>query len=251
MKRSFLILFSLLISVALLSQNYPQGTFNGGSRDAGVTCPVNSIFGQEPFTTDYWATPISDVFDPFDGLWVAHYENFSGLQGEICKVIFWGLPWQRISGTWFPCTENPMTFRISFFDGVGYPGNLVYTFDAPITGAATGVILLESGGQTGELLYYETELPQELVLSSGYISIQGISLQTPDDCGFGWMTSPTGDGFRIFETPQNTFYSSSDNLSLCLGTMCNMSTIPVANWALYLGLGFIVIFTVLRFRAIR
>lgn len=254
MKKISLSIFALFFTTAFLAAqvvDHPEGIIYGGGRDVVLTCPPNSIFGQYPYTSGSWSTPISDVYHPTTGIFSAYYENFSQVNGEICKIDFWGLPWQNIGATWYPCTENPMTFRIKFFDGAGYPGNLVYTFDTQIIGASTGVVLLEAGGQTGELLYYETDLPLPLNLSSGYVSIQGISVQTTADCAFGWMNSPVGDLFGIYETPEGTFYSNQYNLSLCLGANCNTASIPLSNWALFIGIGLIVFFTVLRFRSAR
>ena len=136
------------------------------------------------------------VSNPFNGEYFARYDNFTITEGSICYLKFWGMPWMW-DEFWYGCDENPMTFRIRFFEDIGLDiGNLVLSFDVELTGTPTGVFYFETGDdQYVELLEYKVNLPQKVNLKNGWVSVMGISVKSPQDCGFGWMGSPSGDAY--------------------------------------------------------
>jgi hypothetical protein len=243
--------FSLIAFFATAQVNNPYGPGNANASRDFETCPQSSLFGQTPMPpTGGWTSPISDLINPTDGLYANYYENFSGVTGEICSLSFWGFPWQRTS-IWFPCNENPMTFRIRIYqNNSGNLGNLVVDFNADILGQGTGLTYVEAGGEIGELLYYFVQLPEPINLNSGWVSVQGISYKTPVNCAFGWMNSFQGDNLSFYESPAGSLYTVSYNFSLCLGTACETEQIPVSTWALILGGALIALFVFVRYRRI-
>ncbi|GAF88202.1 unnamed protein product, partial [marine sediment metagenome] len=75
-------------------------------------CPPDTLFGQPVHGPgDPWTAINSDA-----GSGYLVYENFWGVNGDICDIHFWGLDlyWDIDLG-WVECDEDPMTFEIKFY----------------------------------------------------------------------------------------------------------------------------------------
>jgi hypothetical protein len=241
------LLFSLFLITGMAQQQvtnmitYKQGPDHQQNGPAGVgeACPVNSIFSQPPsIPTDLWAASTSDSFFPY-----LVYENFTGVTDLIGTVHFWGLN-LLYDGGWYDCTgEDPMTFEIKFYqDNANFPGNVVYSETIQISRIITG---LSYAGYP--LYHYKAVLSNAVSLAGGWISIQGVSNGTPQNCVFLWMSSEIGDSFAYQFSPPN-MNPLTDDLSLCFEA--GTERVPLAPWALILGAVLIAGTIFMRYRRI-
>ena len=177
----------------------------GGSRQ-DMECPADALFDQPPhWPAESWSAATSDVNPGY-----LVYENYSGVNGPICDIHFWGLNAYQPGTGWVPCDENPMTFEIKFYtDAAGTPGAEVCSYTLSIPGMPTGQ--LYSGF---ELYEYSADLDPCCVLDSGWVSIQGIN--SDPNCWFLWMSSSVGDGDSLQDDGTGTLVSTGYDRALCL-----------------------------------
>jgi hypothetical protein len=118
-----------------------------------------------------------------------------------------------------------MTFEIKFYqDNGGAPGTVVYSDVLQITGLYTDD---DFAGYPS--YYFVATLSNPVNLGSGWMSIQGISVSSPEDCWFLWQNSLVGDLNAI----QNTTLLN-DNLAFCFEPGGEAPVVPLAPWALIL-----------------
>jgi len=176
----------------------------------GPNCPPDTLFGQPAHGPGdpYWTAITSDANT--SGSYLV-YENFWDVDAPICDIHFWGLSLYNDGVSWYECDEDPMTFEIKFYqnDPCGDPGTEVCSYTIPITRTATG---LQYAGV--DLWEYSADLEPCCGLTDGWVSIQGVSIASPD-CWFLWMDSGTGDGLSYQWQDPNLVLRVED-LSLCL-----------------------------------
>jgi hypothetical protein len=110
------------------------------------------------------------------------YENFSGLEDPIDRVVWWG------GGTagGNDCARGG-PFELAFYqDNGGQPGALVTAAEVTASVSATGETT-----SLGSLNRYEAVLASPVTLASGWISIQGLDFV---DCYFYWANGTGGNG---------------------------------------------------------
>ncbi len=138
----------------------------------------DSLFSQ---SVNNWGTYGGTTCDLDSGYGFA-YDNFSGVQGDICGVRWVSEP--KSQEGW-ECYEDPMTFIIEFReDNGGIPGDIVCSYTVTASGRWFGIyydIWAE----------YEVEFDTCCTLESGWISIQGTG---GPDCFFGWIQAEDGQG---------------------------------------------------------
>jgi hypothetical protein len=135
-----------------------------------------------------------------------------------------------------------MTFDIKFYqDNAGNPGTEVASFTKTISRIATGETI------AGYDIYnYHTELGSAVSLSEGWVSIEGVSTGAPSDCWFLWLETSNGT-VNAKQFDGTTLNILGHPLSLCLGKYIPPS-IPLAPWAIILGIGLIGGFLIIRNR---
>ena len=185
-------------------------TFAESSGDkVDPTCPPGSLFDQPPTpATGGWTAGASDKRTGSGYSELLRYENFSG-GGEICDIHFWGL---SLSYPWAACNEDPMTFEIIFYnDDAGAPGTVAC---GPYTLAISRTDTGESWA--GFPLYeYSAVLDPCCNMAAGWVSIQGVSVGSPD-CWFLWAShGETGDGMSLLDD-DGVVTTEVFDLSLCL-----------------------------------
>ncbi len=202
-----------------------------------MACPEGSQFSQVPHEpADAWSAHTSDLhLGPY-----TVYENFSGLAAPVTAVHFWGLT-LFFDGGWSVCdTEDPMEFEICFYqDNAGEPGSPVSCETVTVPRQSTGLSFIGF-----PLYYFRAELSGAVNLAGGWISIRGTSLGSPD-CAFSWMSSGTGDG-KSFQLAGGALAPLSYDKSICLES--GEVKVPLANWAVYLGMALALGFLLLLFR---
>jgi len=149
-------------------------------------CPENSLFAQPPTPPDGdWSFFTSDILYSY-----LVYDNFWEITEPICDIHWWGLTLEYDEG-WYLCdAEDFMTFAITFYttNPNGGPGDPACTYTVRVQRQPTG--LLYAGYYP--MYYWSTTLDPCCTLTSGWVSIQGVSGASPD-CMFLWVNSPVGD----------------------------------------------------------
>ena len=175
-----------------------------------LPCPAKTIYGQSPHSpNDGWTAGVSDLRTGSGLGTLLRYDNFSGVNGPIMDLHWWGL---SLAYPWAACDEDPMTFLIHFYqDAAGMPGTVVSTYTVTVNRMTTDSLY------AGFPLYeWGTTLVPAVNLSNGWVSIQGTSVGTPVDCWFLWMSSAFGDGTSLLEDDTGLITTELFDLSLCL-----------------------------------
>ncbi|MFH1747343.1 MAG: GEVED domain-containing protein [Planctomycetota bacterium] len=148
-------------------------------------CPDGSLFSKRPYLPDEsWTLGVSDPGFPY-----VRVDNYSGVQGVICDVHWWG---GELTSGLGNCTQVENLFLIEFYaDSGGTPdiaGGPVCTYTVSPTRVDTGLRY----HTTYQVILYEysaTLLPC-CTLTDGWISITGAGDAA---CRFWWVSTPDGD----------------------------------------------------------
>jgi hypothetical protein len=174
-------------------------------------CPPASFFSQEPELDD-WAFATSDSNDVFEYL---RYESFAAAYGTIEEIYFWGVDGYHDGSSWSECDEEPMDFNIAIYaDAGGVPGMPVHSGVYSITPEVT---TWETDGWT--VKEYHVTLTTSVSLWSGWISIQSVSVGSPQNCYFLWAASPVGtadDASLCYYADGDSISAYDRDLSICL-----------------------------------
>ena len=171
-------------------------------------CPPWSQVSQVPPPPPFFDAATSDAAAQF-----LVFDDF-GVAREICGITFWGFT-VPAGGAPLECTEEPMSFRITFNqDAGGVPGAVVWSDTLDLERTPTGVFYTVFGN-TIELLQYSTELLPCCFAPAGWVSVEGTSVGSEGDCWFMWMSSEAGNGHAWQEYPSGSFYQLSDR-AFCL-----------------------------------
>jgi hypothetical protein len=199
-----------LTSVYTPGENSTIGPGNGqaleedGNRADLMVCPDGSMFSIPPVgsTTGYTSTAIYPYFV---------YQSFSGVNGWINSVTFWGL--------YTVAPAAAPTFTINICLPGATPGAVVATVTAPVTGYATGVTVL------GYPVYVFTATVPSTPLSAGWVGVQ----QQDASPTFYWLNTTSGAGYHAYQVGAGPL---SERVALCLGgiggwlTLDNSGTVP-------------------------
>jgi|SaaInl8_200m_RNA_FD_contig_31_1017152_length_2856_multi_19_in_0_out_0_1 hypothetical protein len=120
------------------------------------------------------------------------YESFADA-GTINGMDFLGITLFHNGSAWEGCTEDPMTFTVSFLtDNGGLPDAVVYSEVVDISGVATGDTF------AGYPIYNFSFVPTTpFDLVNGWVSVQGAG---DPDCWILWVASPYGDGSSLLSS---------------------------------------------------
>jgi hypothetical protein len=147
-------------------------------------CPDPNLFGQQRDGPDDFLAVTSEASAGF-----RRFEDFTGADGAIEGLIWWGLDLDHVGGTFIECVESDPTFEITFHrDAGGFPGHEVCSSIVTATRTPTG-ILYDLGA---ELNMYEVTLPEPCVLVNGWVSIVGLG---DPECWFLWMSAGLGSSW--------------------------------------------------------
>ena len=134
-------------------------------------------------------------------------------------------------------------FVVEFFQDVaGIVGPMTQTFSLTVTPTVTGSILSGSS-----LLRYDLTLPSNVSQVNGWIMIYRVNPGN-SNCAFAWAIATTGDNLMGFNQFGGAITYFADNVAFCLSGPNEL--VPLSNWALFIGIGLILVFTVVRFRKI-
>ncbi len=170
-----------------------------------LPCPADTVHGQP--VDDPTATWTAFTSEAEPGYKV--YENFPVLAGQYDGIRFWGLKAFNNGLSWFPCTEDPVTFLIEFWGPGAVPGPLVASYTVSISGVDTGLTFFGFS-----LFEFEAALsPSVDPATVGWVSIQG----TGAGCWFLWMSGTGGDGSCLqYDEFAGVYLPQTFDLGLCL-----------------------------------
>jgi hypothetical protein len=156
-------------------------------------CPGEALYCQEPYQpVPGWSAWISD-WHWSDG-YLRRFDLYDVTE-DISVVRWWGFAMRFTSNSWVPCDENPMTFAIAFYqDYGGLPGDPYLIEQIEVLATDTGYTYSMYDIEL-PLYRFEATLSSPCALRHGWASIVGVS--QPDECWFGWLTSPDGNGRSV------------------------------------------------------
>jgi hypothetical protein len=225
-------LIACLVAIGLVSTLYAQNIFNALSDEGGkasysgsrtITCPPGSIYSHQ-VNYDNGLSSQEDLFFYWDRI-----ETAPG--APISQVVFYGVA----MGT------PHRNFTINFYhDDGGVPGTMKASYTGFITGESTGEILFNM-----EAFSYTYTLPASLTIDAGdWISI--IAANVPGELWY-WLTAYGGDGC-VWVNYLGEMCEFND-LAFCLVGGLG-SEVPVAPWALAMGIALIAVAAILHSRRI-
>ncbi|NTV83136.1 MAG: hypothetical protein HGA23_02405 [Bacteroidales bacterium] len=203
----------------------PKG-FDPGDYD----CPANTIFSQPP---NGW----SDSWINSYGYIQVIYDKFYGVTEPIIGVRYWQA---KYDGT----LTYPIQFTVEFYqDNGGVLGALVNSWEMNLSPTFTTVDGFD---------VIDITLPSSVNLSTGWLGINANDVRLGSgDARVGWVNNVTGDGNVIFTQDLINYYSVNDpvyNVSFCLVGSGSPLEVPISNWALFIGIGLILVLAIVRFR---
>jgi hypothetical protein len=220
----FLFGFTLTLSaqtgIKILSD---EGGTASYSSSRTILCPSGSIYSHEV----NYDNGISSQEGHF--IWWDQIETAPG--APIHQVVFFGV-----------VMDTPhRNFTISFYnDNGGVPGTLIASYSSFITGVSTGEILFEK-----EAYSYTYNLPVGLTFNPG----DWVSVVAENTGGLWyWLTASPGDGCS-YNDLLGTVCDFGD-LAFCLIGGLGGPEVPVAPWALGLGIALIGAAVILHYRRI-
>ena len=213
------------------------GAFIMSSRAGELDCPANSIFSQPPTGSN------NGYFSDESTLWLDQriFENFSGLTSPVGGVTFWGILYEAGDCHTGAADNLIVTF---YQDNAGSVGTMVQSFPLTVTPTVTGSLV--SGVP---LLRYDLILPSTVSLTNGWIMIYRLNPGN-SNCALAWVNTTAGDNLLGYSNFGGGIINFNDNVAFCLTGQSGPGEVPVSNWALFIGIGLILAFTVVRFRKI-
>lgn len=203
--------------------------------DPILDCPQNAIFSQPPFN------PENAYFSDQSTTWGDQriFDNFYGLTSPIGGITFWGVLFSNVGGDCY--TGAADHFVVTFYqDNAGTVGTQVQSFSFTVTPAVTGTTVSDA-----TLLRYELIFPSNVSLTTGWVMLYR---ENPlnSSCGFAWTLAAAGDNLSGFNQSGGPITYLTDDMTFCLAGP--VESVPISNWALFIGLGLILVATVVRFR---
>jgi hypothetical protein len=213
----------LLILAAVVTFTYASDTPSGLTPQPGHSrsvdpwvpehpCVNNSIYSQPPNNPG----DIEEMAFTSDILYgYKIFDDFYSVNGPVCNLHWWGtnLIYDYNTLMWMPCDdENIMTFVIQFWGNTnGMPDSVYCTYT--IRATRTNVGLLQG---SYPLYSWNVVLDPCCQITSGWVSIQGVSGGNPD-CAFLWATSPLGNNV-MWQMQPNGEMASYDtfDMAFCL-----------------------------------
>jgi hypothetical protein len=236
MKKLLMTLFITALASMIMAQQFAPSPSGGSApppgRDNEFFCEPNSVFSQvfPTFTSGYYCQSGYNFNLAAD--------DYSAL-GPFSTMRFWG-------GDFYGCSMAPTeVFDIFIWDGKpGSGGNLVNTFT--LAGTVTPISVIFIGTQMYQI---DIDLGTTVNQLNGWIGITRMGASCDpylSDYGFAWLfdNNNTGNSIQYY----GTWIDRAANHLFCLGAEKEQQAIPISNWALFIGIGLILVFAVVRFR---
>ncbi len=231
MKRLVLGVFIAALTTGVMAQQYPTVAFNG--KDQPVTradefvCPPNPVFSQ------VFPTVEDGEYCQLGYFYYIVADDYAAT-GPFSTMRFWG-------GDFYGCSLAPTEmFDIKIWNGdPSAGGTLVNSFTLAGTVTPTTVIL----GSTA-IYQIDIDFGTSITQLNGWIGITRNGATCSN--GFAWATSGSGNSMSF---GGGAWAPVDDALVFCLGGG-GITETPISNWALFIGIGLILAFAVIRFRRV-
>jgi hypothetical protein len=168
---------------------------------------ADSLFFQRPFRLDEnWIFHNSTDY-PSPGM--KCYENFWSVNGDICKIYWWGV---AVGANMANCNPGSIEFEITFYSDP--PGDHTDMPPADVACSYTDIFpsytYYGNYGGVYDCWLFSFDLDPCCVLGEGWVSIQAV--ESPSQCLFFWAGSPEGDAYAY----QEYGYAIFNDLALIL-----------------------------------
>jgi hypothetical protein len=231
MKKSLLSIVLVVMASMVMAQKAPMspnlGNYVPSARDNEYQCMPGSVFSQvnPSLATLFYCQAGYPYFRAADDYTAT--APFSSLR-------IWG-------GDFYGCSLGPVeSFDIKIWDGEPWAsGNLIYSATLNGTTSTIGFNILST-----DVYQIDFDLGSTITQLNGWIGVTRNNASC--DQGFAWACynyNTTGNSI-IYD---GSWYSAYSDMMFCLGEAVPQE-VPVSNWALFIGLGLIIMFTVIRFR---
>ena len=226
MKKLIVCLLAFGLTFSLDAQIIPKTILGEGgaasySGSRTILCPAGSIYSHP---VNYF-----NGLSSMEGL-TTYWDQIETAPGApISQIVFFGIA----NGT--PDRDYTVNFC---HDNGGIPGTLIASYTDFITGINTGEILFNK-----EVYSYTYTFPSQLVINAG----DWVSVVAANGDMWYWLTGDSGDGCVYNEYIGD--WGDLGDLAFCLvGGLGGGEEVPVATWALTLGIALIGITIMLRYR---
>lgn len=180
-----------------------------------LICPPNTIYGQPgPIAGQDYYLITSDLYQ---SNWRA-YDNIPDDIGQVWGVSFWGCDSRYSGGRWIECDEDDMVFDVAFWtNGIdNKPYQLINNFTISPARTATWAYITVNPHVFGTVYHYQAIFDEPMPVDGGWVSIQGVSQQSPTDCNFIWLAAVIpGDSCLSYSNGQWVNWDGGA-LSFCL-----------------------------------
>jgi len=233
MKKVTFLLFALLCVNTIYAQQLPAGVAKGNetfgnNRDLPFQCLPNPAFSQVFLTYDnaYWC----DNASSYDFI----AEDYTA-STSFSTMRIWG-------GNFYTCLPGTsQNFLINFYDGNPCEGGvLIHSFAKTATITPLGIIFAGA-----ELYQADINFGVTINLLNGWVSITRIN--PGEICEFGWLAVYQPDGNMVQHYISGGCNYGQASQFFCLGGELP-SEVPIANWALIIGIALIALTAFIRFR---
>ncbi|NTV85031.1 MAG: hypothetical protein HGA23_12150 [Bacteroidales bacterium] len=235
MRKLFLTMSILVMTTVIMAQQFPLGPIGKNTPDPGRNneffCMPNAVFSQ--------------VFPTYSGAFYCQSgytfyraaDNYMAT-GPFSTLRFWG-------ADFYGCTLAP-TEMFDIFIWNGDPrngGTLIHSFSLPVNTMPIGVSWIGT-----QFYQIDIDFGTAINQSQGWIGITrtGPSCYQGTDFGFAWACSGNGNAMSY----NSDWLANGSNLMFCLGAAEPVEEVPISNWALFIGIGLILVSAVIRFRRI-
>jgi len=218
------------MATLVMAQKAPMtpdlGNYVPSTRDNEYICAPNTVFSQV-------APALVNLFYCQAGYTYFLCADDYTASAPFSTLRIWG-------GDYYSCSLAPTeSFDIKIWDGEPWnTGTLVYSATVNGTTSLIGV----NAGST-DIYQIDINLGTSINQLNGWIGVtrNGASCNS----GFAWAMFNYPGGNSIIS--DGTWYTGGSDMMFCLGNAAMPET-PISNWALLIGLGLIVTFTIIRFR---
>jgi hypothetical protein len=220
-----------IVSMLMAQQNLSdpaRGAALPASRDYVYLCMENPVFSQvfPSSYTGHWCQ--------YGGYVQTVVADDYSASGPFSSFRIWG-------GDYYSCPLAPTEeFDIFIWDGSPFlGGNLVHSFTLQGTTTSTGIVNVSTS-----IYQIDFDFGIPINLLNGWIGITRKGATCSE--GFAWAFDDYDTGNSVQKNYDGSWQVRNTNLFFCLGGTTGV--VPISNWALFIGIGLILVFALVRFR---
>jgi hypothetical protein len=232
MKKNLLFLSLVMTFSVIIAQDKPRtpnlGNYTPSSRDNEYVCMPDAVYSQ------VYPSLENLYYCQNDYTWYMAADDYSA-SAPFSTLRIWG-------GDFYSCSLAPTeSFDIKIWDDAPWDsGNLIYSQTISGTTTFIGVNI----GAT-DIYQVDFDLGTTITQLTGWIGVTRNNASCSE--GFAWAFGNWYSGNSVIF--DGSWYAGESDMMMCLGNT-TPTEVPVSNWALFIGLGLILAFAVIRFRRV-